>query len=229
MKIYTTFTDSHKILFDDYFLPSYKKANKNKQFSLYVSEMEQLSKTGSYSTRGFRESTSDKLKVIIKAISDNIGEWIMFSDPDVQLFEGFTEDVLKYNDKNVDIYCQCDTPKCPENVILCTGFMIINCSDKIKKTFELSLEYINNFEHDQYAFNYFSRNNKLNYKSLDIHFHQKYHKDHHLIHNQIYCKCVFLQLFYYNKYLLNINFLFATSIKLLVASSGVDFLRINIS
>jgi hypothetical protein len=166
MKIYTTFTSSHKILFDEHFLPSYKKVNKNKKFSLYVSEMEQISRNGSYSTYGFRESTSDKLKVIIKAISDNMGEWIIFSDPDVQLFEGFEDDVLKYSDKNVDIYCQCDTPKCPENVILCTGFMIINCNDNIKKIFESSLTYINNFEHDQYAFNYFVRTNRINFKTL---------------------------------------------------------------
>lgn len=166
MKIYTTFTSSHKILFDEYFLPSYKKANANKQFSLYVSEMEQISKNGSYSTHGFRESTSDKLRVIIKAISDNMGDWIMFSDPDIQFFEGFAQDVQTYSDKNVDIYCQCDTPKCPENVILCTGFMIINCSEKIKNIFELALTHINYFEHDQYAFNYFSRLNKINFKTL---------------------------------------------------------------
>lgn len=167
MKIYTTFTKSHKIFFDNYFLPTYKENNKNKDFSLYISEMDQISENGSYSTYGFRESTSDKLKVIIQAISDNMGDWIIYSDPDIQFFKGFSEDVLKYPkiDVNVDIYCQCDTPKCPENVILCTGFMIINCNKKTKKVFELALNYINNFEHDQYAFNYFARNG-LNWRTL---------------------------------------------------------------
>ena len=36
-----------------------------------VSEMDQISKNGAYSTHGFRESTGDKLKVIIFFI----GEW----------------------------------------------------------------------------------------------------------------------------------------------------------
>jgi hypothetical protein len=167
MKIYTTFTNSHKKFFEEYFLPSYKKENKDKIFSLYVSEMDQISKNGAYSTYGFRESTSDKLKVIIQAINDNMGDWIIYSDPDIQFFEGFGKDVIKYPqlEKNVDIYCQCDTPKCPENIILCTGFMIINCSEKIKNVFELSLQYISNFEHDQYAFNYFGRS-KLNWRTL---------------------------------------------------------------
>lgn len=167
MKIYTTFTPSHNDLFNNFFLPSYKKANKNKDFSLYVSEMKQISETGSYSTHGFRESTSDKIKVIIKAIEENMGDWIIYSDPDIQFFEGFTEDVLKYPklQEGVDIYCQCDTPNCPENVILCTGFMIMFCSEKIKKAFELSLENIHHFEHDQYAFNYFAKKS-LNWKIL---------------------------------------------------------------
>lgn len=159
MKIYTTFSASHKPLFDNYFLPSYKKANKNKDFSLYVSEMDQISKNGAYSTHGFRESTGDKLKVIIQAIDDNFGDIIIYSDPDIQFFDGFTEDVLTYKnmDPNVDIYCQNDTPKCPENIILCTGFMIIRCNDRNKQVFINSLKHIEHFEHDQYAFNYFRK------------------------------------------------------------------------
>lgn len=165
MKVYTTFSESHKVYFDNFFLPSYKKANKNKDFSLYVSEMKQISKNGSYSTYGFRESTADKLKVILKIIEENKGERIIYSDPDVQFFDGFTEDILKYKDKEkeVDIFCQCDTPNCPENVILCTGFMVMTCNEKLKETFQNALNYIHMFEHDQYAFNYFGRN-KLNWR-----------------------------------------------------------------
>jgi hypothetical protein len=165
MKIYTSFTESHKPFFDNYFLPTYKKANKNKDFSLYVSEMEQKSNTGGYSTYGFRQSTSDKLEVIMKAIDDNMGERIIYCDPDIQLFDGFTDDILKYKDlePEVDVFCQCDTPKCPENVILCTGFMVMTCSEKLKKVFENSLLHIDKFEHDQYAFNYFGRKN-LNWR-----------------------------------------------------------------
>jgi hypothetical protein len=127
MKIYTSFTSSHKPFFDNYFLPTYKKENKDKIFSLYVSEMNQISNNGSYSTYGFRQSTTDKLKVIVKAIEDNMGKRIIYSDPDIQFFDGFGKDILRYKDldPDVDVFCQCDTPKCPENVILCTGFMVM--------------------------------------------------------------------------------------------------------
>lgn len=167
MKIYTTFSESHKVYFDNFFLPSYKKANENKDFSLYVSEMKQISKNGSYSTYGFRESTADKLKVILKIIEENKGERVIYSDPDVQFFDGFTEDILKYkNDENeVDIFCQCDTPKCPENVILCTGFMVMTCNDLLMNVFENALKHIHMFEHDQYAFNYFGRK-ALNWRTF---------------------------------------------------------------
>ena len=166
MKLFTTFTESHRPFFDKFFLPSYKNINKNKKFSLYVSEMDQKSKNGSYATYGFRESTADKLKVIIKMIDENDGEYILYSDPDVQFFEGFTEDILSYvnRDPSIDIYCQNDTPKCPENIILCTGFMLIKCSNKIKKVFENALTYLHHFEHDQYAFNYFRKD--VNWKFL---------------------------------------------------------------
>jgi hypothetical protein len=167
MKIYTTFSESHKPLFEKYFLPSYKEQNKGKDFSLYVSEMDQISENGSYSTVGFRESTSDKLKVIIQAISDNMGERIIYCDPDIQFFNGFKEDILKYNtlQPEVDIFCQCDTPRCPENVILCTGFMVLTCTQKLKTVFENALTHIDKFEHDQYAFNYFAKK-ALNWRIL---------------------------------------------------------------
>lgn len=167
MKIYTTFTESHKPFFDNYFLPTYKEQNKNKDFSLYVSEMNQISQNGSYNTYGFRQSTSDKLKVIIQSIDDNKGERIIYSDPDVQFFDGFRDDILKYKEiePDVDVFCQCDTPKCPENVILCTGFMVIKCNDITKKAFSDALEHIDKFEHDQYAFNYFARKT-LNWRTF---------------------------------------------------------------
>ena len=47
--------------------------------------------------------------------------------------------------------------KCPENIILCTGFMIIRCNDRNKQVFINSLKHIEHFEHDQYAFNYFRK------------------------------------------------------------------------
>jgi hypothetical protein len=166
VKFFTTFTPSHRCMFDEFFLPSYKKANKNKDFALYVSEMEQISPDGHYGTHGFRESTADKLRALIKFIEENKNEQIIYSDPDVQFFDGFTEDVLTYIDKDsdVDVWCQNDTPKCPENVILCTGFMILKCNDKLKTIFENSLKHVYNFEHDQYAFNYFRKD--LNWKTL---------------------------------------------------------------
>ena len=83
------------------------------------------------------------------------------------MFDGFTEDILKYKETepDVDVFCQCDTPKDPQNNILCTGFMVMTCTEKLKNVFENSLFYIDMFEHDQYAFNFFARE-VLNWRLL---------------------------------------------------------------
>jgi hypothetical protein len=164
MKIYTLLTESHKEFFDRFFLPSYKKINKDKKFSLYLCESKQLGERGEYGEKGFRETMADKVKMVMKAIEDNMGEFIIYSDIDVQFFEGFEDDIFKYDDKNVDIYAQNDTPKCPENVILCAGFMKINCNQKTLNVFDETLKIIHYFEHDQYAFNYLK--NKVNWSIL---------------------------------------------------------------
>ena len=164
MKIYTLITESHKVFFDRFFLPSYREINKNKKFSLHLCESKQIGEKGEYGEKGFRETMADKVRMVIKAIEDNMGEFIIYSDVDVQFFKGFEDDIFKYNDKNVDIYAQNDTPKCPENVILCAGFMIINCNDKTLNIFRDTLKIIHYFEHDQYAFNYLK--NKLNWSIL---------------------------------------------------------------
>jgi hypothetical protein len=164
MKIYTLLTESHKEFFDRFFLPSYKEINKDKKFSLYICETAQIGKKGEYGEIGFRETMKEKVRMIMKAIEDNWGDFIIYSDVDVQFFKGFDEDIFKYNDKTVDIYAQNDTPKCPENVILCAGFMIINCNQKTLDVFKETLQIIHFFEHDQYAFNYLK--NKLNWVIL---------------------------------------------------------------
>lgn len=157
VKILTTFTNSHKSFFEEYFLPSFRKADKRREFSFLVSEMEQTCPDGKYGTRGFRETTADKLKIIIAAIEANKNRHIIYSDPDVQFFDGFAEDIFTYMDNNLDVdaFCQNDYPKHPTHVALCTGFMVLKCSDRLKKVFEKSLQNLDQFQHDQHAFNAF--------------------------------------------------------------------------
>jgi hypothetical protein len=164
MKIYTLLTDSHKNFFDEFFLPSYRIINKDKKFSLCVGESKQICKNGEYGEVGFRETMADKVRMLINAVEENKGDFIIYADVDVQFFDGFQNDIFTYNDKNVDVYAQNDTPKCPENVILCAGFMIINCNEKMLNIFKETLSIIHYFEHDQYAFNYLK--NKVNWKIL---------------------------------------------------------------
>ncbi len=157
IKVLTTFTPSHRCMFNECFLPSLRKADKKNVFAVFISEMQQISPTMNYGTQDFRTTTAEKLKILIATIKANKGKHIIYSDPDVQFFDGFAEDVLGYLDNNseVDAFCQNDYPRHPTQVSLCTGFMVLKCNDRLQNVFEKSLQNIDRFRHDQDAFNFF--------------------------------------------------------------------------
>ena len=154
MKVYTLLTQTHKFIFETYFLPSYKAINKNKQFELYVGQSKQIGETGEYGEAGFKETMINKVKMLIDVIEKNKNSFILYCDADIQFFKGFETDILKYNNTSVDLYIQNDSgPRFADSPILCAGFMIINCTTKTLAFFKKILSIIHHFEHDQYALN----------------------------------------------------------------------------
>ncbi len=90
MKLYTFYTDSHKKLLCEYFLPSLQD-----NYDLIISKKDQLSESGVYMESGWIDTMYYKVDTIIKGITDNIAneDWFIHCDIDIQFF-GKTEDEI---------------------------------------------------------------------------------------------------------------------------------------
>ncbi len=157
MKLYTFYSDSHKQIYEDYFLKSFNDCGLNKSFDLDVTRTKQHG-NGIYGTPGFNESTRDKVKILQRATKENYGKHFVFSDCDVQFFGDFKEDILGYTSDELDIVFQDDCG------LLCSGFFIAKGSEKLENFFNLIHERTPHYEHDQYAIN--DHRNQINHSGL---------------------------------------------------------------
>ena len=125
LKILAFYTPSHEEIFNKYFLPSFDTINKNKDFTLGVSEQrDQYVSRGIYHTHGW-------------AIK-NYGDYLIFSDVDIQFFRNFKSNILK-KAKNYDLVAQQSASRqwlVEKGHSLCSGFFIFKCSKKIISLFE---------------------------------------------------------------------------------------------
>ena len=92
MKIFTSYSQSHKILFDNYFLPSFNKYLKN-DFDLVVKILKQKTKNGSFKESGWQKTLGDKLLGIIELLESE-KKPIIVADCDIQFFNNFKNDLL---------------------------------------------------------------------------------------------------------------------------------------
>ena len=129
LNFYTNYSPSHKILFDQYFFTSFP----HHEFNLYVQLDPQKCPTGNYHEVGYAESCLLKVKMLIQACKDNMGNFFVFSDIDVQFFGNIKDELIKQLD-NYDIACQDD------NDFYCAGFFICKCNNKILALFEAMAE-----------------------------------------------------------------------------------------
>jgi hypothetical protein len=144
MRLYTCFTETHRRLLYDHFLPSLVRD----EYLVTVKQFRQQSKSGNYMTAGYPETTRDKISMVIDAIDvaqKEGDEYFVLADCDVQFF-GRTKELLLEAIEDYDIAAQtnvrCNTP--------CTGFFICRASDKMRRFFEAVLPRIDAKYHDQH-------------------------------------------------------------------------------
>ena len=92
MKVYIFYTDSHKILLDDFFLPSIKDEY---NAELDITKFEQKCPSGRLNSNGWIETMYFKIDTILKGINENINKQnniFIHSDIDIQFFGNFIED-----------------------------------------------------------------------------------------------------------------------------------------
>ena len=130
MKVYIFYTDSHKILLDDFFLPSIKdEYNAELDITKYV----QKCPSGRLNSNGWIETIYFKIDTILKGINENINKQnniFIHSDIDIQFFGNFIEDC-----KNIFSQSNCDILFQKGGRSICMGFLICKANTKTKQFF----------------------------------------------------------------------------------------------
>lgn len=158
MKIYTIYSDSHEVLYNDYFLKTLPN-----EFDLISTKIPQECQTGDFYNDGWNRTCYRKVELFIKACEDNMGENFIFSDVDIQFF-GNIKDILLEELGDYDIACQNDTSN-----IYCSGFFICNANERTLNMFKRMKDNYN--KEDQTSLNqeiYLSKSKFLSRKFFTI-------------------------------------------------------------
>ena len=126
MKLYCCFTLAHRILFDDYFLPSVPKT-----FSVVPTSLE-IDGAGDFLSREFIQCIWQKIDLVLESITKNIGDVIVWSDIDIQFFDLVPETLLSQLGVS-DIAFQREGHKTSD---VNTGFFICRCNERTTAFFE---------------------------------------------------------------------------------------------
>lgn len=127
MKVYTTFTPSHKVFYENYFLKSLPKDLDLRAFE----NAEQLCPTGVYFSKGWTKTCESKIDLFLRACEENMGDRFFYCDVDVQFFKESIVDILIQELGDYDIACQ------DEVTGYCSGVFVCQANEKTLKMFEL--------------------------------------------------------------------------------------------
>jgi len=130
MKVYIFYTDSHKILLDDFFLPSIKDEY---NAELDITKFAQKCPSGKLNDDGWIETMYFKVDTILKGINENINKQnniFIHSDIDIQFFGDFIKDC-----KNIFSQSNCDILFQKGGRSICMGFFICKANTKTKQFF----------------------------------------------------------------------------------------------
>ena len=143
MKVYIFFTESHKFLMDDWFLPSLKKYNA--KLEVDITEYEQKCASATLNQDGWLETMHYKIDTIIKGIEENMGSAIIHSDIDIQFFGYVLQDIQNGLAEN-DVVFQ------KGGRTICMGFLACKCNDKTLAFFKkIKEEMTKQQKHDEFC------------------------------------------------------------------------------
>jgi hypothetical protein len=149
MNLYTVYTESHKIFFEDVFIKTLPFDSRIELRAL----MKEQTCNAEFRSKGWKETMYYKVRCFIQAAYEiEDGEYFIFSDPDIQFFRPFYNDVLK-EVEGYDAAFQNDYGGGVN-----TGFFIMKSTSQTRaflKTVEGNLD---KFPEEQVCFNYLMRN-----------------------------------------------------------------------
>lgn len=150
MKLLAVTTDSHRTLYQDFFLPSLPQDTE-----LLTHEMD-LGGDGAYKSGTWQQGVVQKLKFALDHIRKNRNSIFILSDVDIQFFESFnTTDLLGLLEKSTcDILFQSETADGLSGEVN-TGFYIARCTEYVESLMEKAVFACSSHEiaNDQVAIN----------------------------------------------------------------------------
>lgn len=143
------YTPSHYILRDQWFLPTLQD-----DFELVHHDLSQVCKSANFMEAGWLDLMHQRLDILIKAISENMGDIIVYSDVDIQFFRPF-KDLIYPMMENKDLLVQRARP----NGAICAGFYFCKCNEKTLKLHQNIKQYMINHPgtNDQDGMNHWLR------------------------------------------------------------------------
>jgi nucleotide-diphospho-sugar transferase len=131
--IYVVITPSHRVLFNDFFLPSLDQ----EQFNLQSLELDQTG-AGEFLADDFKRCILFKVEQIIASIRRHEGQIIVWSDIDIQFFAMKADDILApFRDASLQFAAQRLNKK---SDVVCGGFYAIRCCRETADFFEAVLD-----------------------------------------------------------------------------------------
>jgi hypothetical protein len=146
IKLYAIYTPSHRVLVNDYFLPSLKEYN---NFDIILEHQPQECPSAIFKSRGWTKTTRKKVDLILRAIHENWGSIFVFSDVDIQFFAPI-EPLIPALMDGYDLRIQRNAPGDKP----CTGFFICRANEKTRELWENVRAYMEEFQEvsDQLSF-----------------------------------------------------------------------------
>jgi hypothetical protein len=147
MKIYTFFTETHKELLYNFFLPSLYN---QEDTDVVIKKLPQDCRDGEYGHDGWFTTMIKKVEYHIQSCKENYGETFIYSDCDVQFLKPFVSTLVDELG-NYDIACQDDVHPYMDRNTYCAGFFICKSNDRTLAFFEKILsDMINRGESPNY-------------------------------------------------------------------------------
>jgi Nucleotide-diphospho-sugar transferase len=144
--LYVIYTESHKPLFDEWFLPSIRD-----DFEIIVLKVPQECPTARFREKGWINTTTKKVAMIVRAVEETMGSWFVYSDVDVQFFAPVVDELFEYL-RDADFVIQQDQP----SGAVCSGFFAVKSNERTLNLWKKVLEYmlIHDDVSDQAALDY---------------------------------------------------------------------------
>lgn len=130
VNMYIIYTPSHKYLYEQFFLPSLKALGDD-EINIIAKCIEQTCPSACYKQAGWKDTTLQKVEMIIDAIYKTWNYYFIYSDVDVQFFAPIKKEIETVL-QQYDLVIQKDHP----NGTLCSGFFACKSNEKTLKLWQ---------------------------------------------------------------------------------------------